>query len=574
MSFWDTLTSLGETVGDSTVGAGIRENVAEDLEQLEADGLMGAPRFVGRQVGNVGQIAGNIMGIPVGAAFKALPQGAQQTIVQGIQAAKAGAMEVPAVASAVQYLKENPALARDAEALLGATELLAFGQIPKTINRAGGTSLTTDLPDFYNSSAALQAKGAAPKVRGSVFEALTTPFSPKKLRTEKDWGVGQKRIDELAMDRPEYTFNSANAQASKAMDHQLGKAGTLSQEMPLALQMTPEVVPYSNTQAVRRVLNAGDDMVPDDVLSAAQESMKRLGDKGRMEGAVGRVTNPTGDKPPLVFRHDITAPHSKLHAEITGNTGAYSPMFTKGMRSGAFDRFKAAKGGTLGEEGWREWAGISTVLGRGAMKRADLPRNKSGKAYAPGDILKGYLDVLEKGPKAGKAAQAKAVWLKKRMAETKPNLAVQENGLMRYGESWISQDKALGGVGGRYFIDPKTDKVYGMVMDGHDLKGANLSGAHAGYTVTPVVAVPTSVGKTVKPKRSAEALKFDEDNMRRMERRTGVKIEKGDDPYRYSKQVAKEYRARPRLQDQAQAGYHGLLTGQALLPDQASGDEQ
>lgn len=553
MSLWETLTG------------NVRSNMTDDMEQLGA-GDIGPARFAARQLGNAGQIAGNALGIPVGAAFKALPESVQHAIAQGIEYAKEGAMDIPGVAEAVEYVQSNPVLQRDVEALFGASELLAFTQIPKTINRAGGTSLTTDLPDFYSNSAAMQAKGAAPKVKGSVFEALTTPFSPKKLRTEKDWGVGQQRINELADQRPEYTFNSANAQASAAMAHQLGRKGTLSQEMPLALQMTPEVVPYGNTQAVKRVLNASDDMVPDSVLDAAQTSMKRLGDTHGAEKVAGKITNVTGEKAPLVFRHDLTAPHSKLHAEITGNTGAYSPMFTKGMRSGAFDRFKAAKG-TLGEEGWKEWASISTVLARDAMRRADVPKNASGKAYAPGDILKGYLDTLEKGAKAGPAAQAKAAWLRKRMAETKPNLVVQENGLIRYGESWISQDKALGGVGGRYFIDPKTDKVYGMVMDGHDLKGANLAGAHAGYTVTPVVEVPIGKGKTKKPARSQADLDADEARMAAMEKRTGVRREKGDDAYRYSRQVAREYRPQVTLQDRAQAGYHGLLTGQALLPD-------
>jgi hypothetical protein len=133
-----------------------------------------------------------------------------------------------------------------------------------------------------------------------------------------------------------------------------------------------------------------------------------------------------------------------------------------------------------------------------------------------------------------------------------------------------SSAKALGGVRDTISIDLDSGKMYTTISDGHDMFGLDPAGGHGLVTVVPTQV--TNIGrKTFESKRAKSRSKEDsqrelEEAASRLEQRSGIPRNKGENPVAYNRRVIKEYQANIRARDYfdvaGRTAELGVVTGQ------------
>ena len=114
-------------------------------------------------------------------------------------------------------------------------------------------------------------------------------------------------------------------------------------------------------------------------------------------------------------------------------------------------------------------------------------------------------------------------------------------------QSFTSRQQELGGMNAIVSIDPKTQKIYTMLSDGHDIFGqAPIGGKHL-ITTFPIIESSYKTGskwnnkqlKTRNTKRNTNKA------IKEVEKTTGVSIKKGESPNNYTKRALAEAQIKP-----------------------------
>jgi hypothetical protein len=106
-------------------------------------------------------------------------------------------------------------------------------------------------------------------------------------------------------------------------------------------------------------------------------------------------------------------------------------------------------------------------------------------------------------------------------------------------QSYISGQQELGGMNAFVVVDPKTEDMYTMLSDGHDMFGQNPIGGHGLITTTPIIKNSYKTGtkwdnKQVKTRATEENV---EKALDKTEEMTGVPRKKGERPEAYTKRA-------------------------------------
>lgn len=559
-------------------------------------------RFGLRQFGNAGQVLGNMLGIPLGgladlvkdphvtpmgAVTNALvdrytpdvPESIKKTVTKAGADLARGVMNSDAVKTTFKWMKDNPDKSRDVEALWDALELLPIGKVDDMVRSVGMDNLPTHIKDFYSPNPQKKLEGLLDAAGDSMTHSVKQSVSPQARANLEAKGTGAGRTKELGDPATHYTDAVGNSVASATMAKQAGREGTLVEVTPSARGETLKSTTWGDTDNVRSGLKADVPEVPDEVVDAAVESMGRLqGVNGKVERGLSQITNmgkgPNPGETVVNFRN-VKARQNKLNAELTGQAGNYSPSFAAGIKTGIIDDFRDFKGGNMTTEDWLEYAGMMNIFSRGNWRRFknQAPKTPNGEPLTRKPILSRYL-AGKRRANPTKQQQEAIDFVEARMKETKPNAIVQDNGLIRYRESWASQTKDLGGVSGVYIIDPKKGEVYGMVQDGHDLMGALPPGAKDAWSVTPLQRIASSKADIKKPPATPKGMTAQElGGMEKLEVATGIKPLKGESPLNYERRVMSTWNAPVKARHRAEAGYHGLLWGQGAVEQEVPPDE-
>jgi hypothetical protein len=556
MSVWDTVTD------------GVQQKMSDDMTQFAEDG--NPLRFAGRQVGNAGAIAGNILGAPVGyvagKAWSVLPEAAQDTLSEGLQAAVSGAMDNPLVKDTIEYLKANPVLARDLGAALNVVDLVPLMQTGKIINAVGG-NMKTRLKDFYNPNPIKQQKGLWGEIGASTAGATKQAYSPQAQANLRGKGVRQARIDEAVNPNSAKT-RSSNQVASDMIAQQEGRVGTLSSQTPAARSGLIGTVSWKGDQAGVRKLLKGDADVPEGHLDQLMTSIgKNVGHGpkgGKREKFMSSLSNLRGTDDTLIYGRNTGGSASTLSTELTGKFNG-APVLPKMIREGHLEAFKELRGGKMGKEEWKEFLNMAAIFetprwtgGKGAGALNDLKpgatkaeklkhtlRKKKDhegglQRQAPHgtsnsnkmnrtELTKAYLKVEKGAGKMSKQDRLGHKFVKEQIAKNHGNIGF-DGDFIRYAESYMSQMEEYANVGVRYSIRPDKDEIFASILDGNDLIGMDMAGGKSGMMITPAQKISMKAAdidgdQLVKniAKNETTSLKYAKD----LEKKTGIKMREG-----------------------------------------------
>jgi hypothetical protein len=145
----------------------------------------------------------------------------------------------------------------------------------------------------------------------------------------------------------------------------------------------------------------------------------------------------------------------------------------------------------------------------------------------------------------------------------KGNVHVGEDGLVRYRSSYASSAKDLGGVGLVLTIDPKTQTMYSMVIDGHDMFGTNPARGQELWNVTPIQVTNygSKGGKVDIGKKTPEVTAREDAAVKKVEEMTGMMREAGEGIRAFEQRVMRDFKAKPGAQDYAEMAANLVSTG-------------
>ena len=458
------------------------------------------------------------------------------------------------------YLNENPQVGDMLSAAGGASVVAPAGKMGQLINRSAA-NLPTKLEGFYGERGPLAILDYTPgAIKGAVKEA----FSPQARANARTKGTGQVRVDEFA----EAPRNDAigNAMASYFMRDQTYGDGseTLAGNMPTVKgEILGEAAPGSD-ELVDLMMAQG---APREIAEAhARRGVKALsGPMSKKEMAIrgllepGQLVNPKHDQAKVVVR-DKAAPESKLGLEAAGADIKTSPPAVKwlGRKAGEnyADKVMGKPMSDFSTEDWTDYLNYANAYNRGNwIRRPDVFKDST-----PGEVHDLYTAAMasaKKGRKLGSKQMAAIDYVEANKGGA--NVNILPDGRIEYRTGSVSSAQDLGGIGNVFTIDPKTMEVYGNVIDGHDLVGANPVRGTPLYNMTPVEARPIE-GKLADPGRKTAAVEAREAAAEKwITEKTGMPREKGESLFEWQRRVMKDYNAPVGMQDKLGALFNGLL---------------
>ena len=219
--------------------------VSDDMSEYAAGDINGL-QLGGRMLGETGHVIGETLAQPVnavlGGAFSLLPEGAQSYLKEGVKDIAAGIMETDAATATMNYLQENPEVARDISAMSGMLDLIPG---VTAVAKGGGGKLFNALADnykthnegWYSGNLVEKAQGIAKNLPAAAGMALKTQVSPNERAIAREVGTGSRRIDE-ALDVAgvnKKRTREGNIHASGYLADQMGKQDTIVQNLPTYL---------------------------------------------------------------------------------------------------------------------------------------------------------------------------------------------------------------------------------------------------------------------------------------------------------------------------------------------------
>ena len=525
------ILALDKGVADRVL-EGPKQRVSDDMT-LFAEGEINAGQLAGRALGETGQVFGEVLGTPVAAVakgmWKALPDSAQDVLKKGAEDITQGIMETEAAQNTVSYLKANPEQARDLQAILGMSELIPGLSM---LHRGAGGNFVNSVADnyktfnkdWYSGNMGKKAKGALANVGGAVGAATKTAYSPKLRAIEDLAGTGARRIDEVLDPNAKKGIDVGNQIASGYIADQRGRTGTLAQETPIyKTAVLSETTAGDRDGMVKMAMQdnpnmpsaIAEDLVDRSVAALTGESITSTLKKGKApgwkqvaEGVAASSMNVPGTgsklKDTIVKFRDKEARTARTGAEALGTAIKTSKALSRLMSKedlGRYARTLGKKADDLDINELQDYLHTSSLFEDASKKklRAALPAEyKYATASELSPVywaakLKQNGPLTKKGekPKLRKKQQAIVDAIDKVKREHEPNMLIEDVGgkkVIKYRTSYNSTEQELGGVGLAMTFDPETKTAYSVVLDGHDIFGADPAGGKGLWTLSPVQA--------------------------------------------------------------------------------------
>jgi|14BtaG_2_1085337.scaffolds.fasta_scaffold07143_2 hypothetical protein len=471
---------------------------------------------------------------PIGDALSAVtPDPVKEKLSQGMEYL-AGTDVGQAVS---QVMEENPRAARLAGAAMDVGGLIPAARVAQTAVNAGAARVPTMLEGFYGAGAGTPqklvaaGKGAATALPGTIFDA----FSPRAIAYERVTGVPlAKGKGEIGAGTTKGNESMASAITTDYISRQRGKGpAPFIAEGPIGKVNNLAEVPATDTKAVKsQLFEEGVNInfsVPEQVQNRAMAHLYKV----------------WGFKPENT---DIVVKNPEGVQRLSNEARVGTKKGPKALRL-------LTQATVQGEKGLASF-----------MKK----KKKTVQEATRSDLVSFYRQRGVEVTEGGKGD---------------PHVYI--------GTSHVSEAKELGGVNDFIAINADTGDVYSVISDQHDMFGLDPIGGSSLITMTPVqrsnFKAPESErysmednlnsritkGGKNKPEgdRRAEVMQAAKD----LERRSGIPMEKGENPVSYNLRVLREYEPTISARDRASVGRRaGMLTASAqpFIGAPAAADEE
>ena len=463
----------------------------------------------------------------------AMPDAAKEAIASGVQTLA----ETELGQEAIQYAQERPGMMRDLAAAGNILGLVPAARVAQTAVNAGAARVPTMLEGFYGAGVGTPqkllaaGKGAATALPGTISDA----FSPRAIAYERVTGVPlAKGKGEIGAGTTKGNESMASAITTDYISRQRGKgAAPFIAEGPIGKVNNLAEVPATDTKAVRsQLFEEGVNVnfsVPEQVQNRAMAHLYKV----------------WGFKPENT---DIVVKNPEGVQRLSNEARVGTKKGPKALRL-------LTQATVQGEKGLASF-----------MKK----KKKTVQEATRSDLVSFYRQRGVEVTEGGKGD---------------PHVYI--------GTSHVSEAKELGGVNDFIAINADTGDVYSVISDQHDMFGLDLVGGSSLITMTPVqrsnFKAPESErysmednlnsritkGGKNKPEgdRRAEVMQAAKD----LERRSGIPMEKGENPVSYNLRVLREYEPTISARDRATVGRRaGMLTAgtQPFVGAPAAADEE
>ncbi len=463
----------------------------------------------------------------------AMPDAAKEAIASGVQTLA----ETELGQEAIQYAQERPGMMRDIGAAGNILGLVPAFRATQTAVNSGAARVPTMLEGFYGAGAGTPqkllaaGKGAATALPGTISDA----FSPRAIAYERVTGVPlAKGKGEIGAGTTKGNESMASAITTDYISRQRGKgAAPFIAEGPIGKVNNLAEVPATDTKAVKsQLFEEGVNVnfsVPEQVQNRAMTHLYKV----------------WGFKPENT---DIVVKNPEGVQRLSNEARVGTKKGPKALRL-------LTQATVQGEKGLASF-----------MKK----KKKTVQEATRSDLVSFYRQRGVEVTEGGKGD---------------PHVYI--------GTSHVSEAKELGGVNDFIAINADTGDVYSVISDQHDMFGLDPVGGSSLITMTPVqrsnFKAPESErysmednlnsritkGGKNKPEgdRRAEVMQAAKD----LEKRSGIPMEKGENPVSYNLRVLREYEPTISARDRATVGRRaGMLTAgaQPFVGAPAAADEE
>lgn len=457
----------------------------------------------------------------------------------------------------------------------------------------------------------------------SFEEHMRQLLSPQAIANKERRGFGQQRMDEYALSSQNRAPGNARASSHMHEAKNRGeKTGALIETMPAATDNIRTTVRAGDTEGLTKALTAdlpeGHELPAHVADRFINKERDVLGQRQGKEKGAARLFQLGGDVPDpdraIVKINDPEAAWSEMTRESAGTSIAGSSVGRALGNPNILKEAEVAFGkpqSAWKKDEWMDYYNSMAMFERGNWRgtkkgRAKLmaqpwfkklPERLQKKALKLGgmdqdiqgiqDFIKGTnktvpdpATVLKRYWKARAADNPKATQIEfialidkyKKAQGNQVDYTVDADGteFIDYRTSWLSNEQALGGVGGRYSHDITNNNVYANATDGHDMMGADPVGGDQLWNMTPIQMYKP--GESRKPaNREQSTDPVFQQKMKDFEEKSGVPRNKGESAEAYQKRAlgvdaaikARHYAAP--VKDAAVTG--GMLSGFGVSED-------
>jgi hypothetical protein len=542
-----------------------------------------------------------------GASVRATPEQQRQAMkdaAYGIASLAPVSGEIISAKEGIQDFQEG----NYGMAALGAVGAIPFAGIPfraakgmlKGAAKSAGSlanktaqNMPTHIDKFYTNPV-MAAKGFGQEFTKAVPSAIKESIDPAARAKRRVMGLSDKKIDDWVTPKTgkdaELTAISIQRQLPDTQD-------TLLEKSVVHLNYLDSRIPREDAGRLSNAIGDGyraKGSVPENIVQRATRHLT--------EGA--HVT-----KPNAKYEYQIKDPSAGGdvgYIEGVGSASTAAPIL-RALHGKATDSYltavnkirKGQKVDSLAGKDMVEFMQISSTLdGKNldAIKRAvkaqkpDLENIQD--SYVIDSVLKGRLKASAGKESKGTQAVIHDVFnqmvdkgsIKMARVSDEAGNAVGANkladikdpdGFLVTQQSFLSQQKELGGMNAFVAVDPNNQKMYTMLSDGHDIFGQVPVGGHHLITATPLIESSLKTGSKYNNKqiRTAKTQRNVNRAIKATEETTGIKKLKSESVNAYTKRAFKE--SKPKVSSQDIAGAQaaktklkatagaGLLTGAA-----------
>lgn len=412
----------------------------------------------------------------------------------------------------------------------------------------------THIPHFYEGNPVKSMYNFGKEFAKSTPAAVRESIDPQAVAKRRVQGISDNKVDDWISDKgqdADLTAISINRQLPNT-------EGTVLEEGIVGLKFLDSRIPMEDTSRLSKGIGQGfreADEIPESIVNRAMNHLT----KGP------HVKNPK-DKMEFQIK-DPSAVQNAGYREAAGVAQTSAPI-SRALNGAATDSYlkvlnknrSVAKKPPIEKlEGTDmvEFMQIASTLDTRAyqiMKRAGAGN------YQPSDMLSVLLAARAKQA-AGRPIQksqqqvldtfnklvnAKAIKMA-RVSDEAGNTVSARNitdikkpdGYLVTQQSYVSGQQELGGMNAFVVVDPKTEDMYTMLSDGHDIFGKNPIGGHGLVTTTPIIKNSYKTGtkwdnKQLKTRATKENV---EKALKKTEDMTGVPRKKGERPEAYTKRA-------------------------------------
>ena len=549
--------------GDDYVTGKVKAAKAEMEESDRIAQEVGASPF--RQVlWDTSTVVGTALS-PIGDVVgAAVPDVAKEAIASGVQTLA----ETELGQEAIQYAQERPGMMRDIGAAGNIAGLIPGAMAVKGAANTVARTMPTMLPGFYGGGMGGKIVAATKGSLQALPRSIADSMNPRAVAYERETGIPYskgKGSGEIGSGTREQEISYGSAQTVDSISRQMGRGpARFIAEGPIGVIDTIDVLPATDTKSIREQLfGRGKNIrvdVPEVIQNRAMNHMYRvhgINKDSRKGNAQIKIKRPAG-----VNRvGDEGVVGSSQKSSVVLNMLSDQREVVVGKRTkptlSRKERVKRKTSRALPEAVVekvlsREFSGerLKKEVQKARLTTEDVTKVPSLKTWLKKNKNKALSGATEGDMMQYFASQG-----------IKVNKGGKDDPHIYIGSSHHSQSKELGGVNDFIAINPKTGDVYTLISDGHDLFGVNPIGGGDLVAAVPMQKSNFKRKTPYSPTRNTETsatdpqLKAEIDaSVDRLERLSGIKINKGERPVDYNFRVIREFEAKVDPKDRVAAG--------------------